>query len=1045
MQNELRNLQTSIAQRNEHNAKSQQNIADLTKQRDAIDALLNDPTAAPENKLVAEAWELELRSTLQRVESDVNLIRRQSEFYEAEQNADVLITSIEVWTLKTKTAQQLAEFYESKLSEQRQKETQQAVNAAQTEVERAPKLLKPFAEENARIAGLATEILKPAKAARKYLKAELIQLDQINKKFEATKNRVNAVGLTASVGAYLRNRKTEIPFGGWGSSLADERIGDIEEYQSLLFDLQEQDQTLLADSVVSEVLANAKTESPNTSSEELSDLKKATLALVKRRRELLSQAITNCTEYLDTLTNLRNTEIALSEETSNFHEYINERILWIRSNEVLFSSFDRDKPDKSDALIYNLTNWTSIVGKLAKDAMANVGVYVLTAIVFLALFGYRITLRKAIRENAATVSRGSNTDFMPTVRTLFFTIAISSMIPLVLFATGWRLVQIQSNSPFLTAFGNALINTGWFFLLTEFLRQICRECGLAESHFGWCSTTVAKLKSELAWFVPLGSLLTFVCSILYLVEINHETDFLERVVFLIALGTVTCLLYRVLHPEKGMLREQIASNPKSWWVQTKSIWFWGAVLIPVVLMAMVIVGYYYSAIQMVSRLFTTIVVVVGFEILRSLLTRYILLSRRKARIDQSRARMMAKAEGEADNVQAAELQRATDQEAFLAEASATIDQNVLRSQKLVSAAVVIAWVISVSFIWADVFPALRGLDKYVLWNSSVAVAAEYDSESGISSMSPAGRMMAESDTSDSNAEAPADSENASGSDEPRQEIVAVTLRHLMMAVFILGVSIFAVQNLPAFLDLMFLKHLAVEQSVRHAVKAITGYVILLVGVVAAGRAMYIGWSQIQWLATALTFGLAFGLQEIFANFIAGIILLLERPIRIGDVISVDDVTGTVSKIRIRATTITDLERKDYIVPNKEFITGRVLNWTLSDKVNRMTISVGVAYGSDVRRAQAILREICLSHPLVLDEPKAIITFEEFGDSTLNLAARVYLKDYESRWPALNEINLAIDDAFKAEGIEIAFPQQDLHIRTASPEFENSVRKTIARE
>ena len=127
---------------------------------------------------------------------------------------------------------------------------------------------------------------------------------------------------------------------------------------------------------------------------------------------------------------------------------------------------------------------------------------------------------------------------------------------------------------------------------------------------------------------------------------------------------------------------------------------------------------------------------------------------------------------------------------------------------------------------------------------------------------------------------------------------------------------------------------------------------MVVGVVMACATIGLRWSQIQWLATALTFGLAFGLQEIFANFVAGLIILFERPIRVGDVVTVADVTGVVSRMRICATTITDWDRRELIVPNKEFITGRLLNWTLSDKVNRIEIEVGIAYGSDTERCAA---------------------------------------------------------------------------------------------
>ena len=145
-----------------------------------------------------------------------------------------------------------------------------------------------------------------------------------------------------------------------------------------------------------------------------------------------------------------------------------------------------------------------------------------------------------------------------------------------------------------------------------------------------------------------------------------------------------------------------------------------------------------------------------------------------------------------------------------------------------------------------------------------------------------------------------------------------------------------------------MQRLPLDASIRYAITSLTSYGIVLLGLVIGCHCIGLRWSQIQWLATALTFGLAFGLQEIFANFVAGLIILFERPIRVGDVITVGDVTGVVSRIRIRATSITNWDRQEYVVPNKAFITGRLLNWTLSDKVNRIVINVGVAYGSDTQ-------------------------------------------------------------------------------------------------
>ena len=141
---------------------------------------------------------------------------------------------------------------------------------------------------------------------------------------------------------------------------------------------------------------------------------------------------------------------------------------------------------------------------------------------------------------------------------------------------------------------------------------------------------------------------------------------------------------------------------------------------------------------------------------------------------------------------------------------------------------------------------------------------------------------------------------------------------------------------------------------------------------AAFSTLGLQWSNIQWLVAALSVGLGFGLQEIVANFISGIILLFERPIRVGDVVTVGDVSGTVTRIRIRATTIRDFEQKELLIPNKELITGRLLNWTLSDAVTRVFLTVGVTYGSDVEKAMALILEAAVENPLVLQDPEPLM-------------------------------------------------------------------------
>ena len=162
-------------------------------------------------------------------------------------------------------------------------------------------------------------------------------------------------------------------------------------------------------------------------------------------------------------------------------------------------------------------------------------------------------------------------------------------------------------------------------------------------------------------------------------------------------------------------------------------------------------------------------------------------------------------------------------------------------------------------------------------------------------------------------------------------------------------------------------------------------------------------AKFGWIAAALSVGLGFGLQEVVANFVSGLILLFERPIRVGDIVTIGGVDGVVTRIRIRATTISNWDKKEFIVPNKEFITGTLMNWTLSSPMTRLVFPVGVAYGSDIQKVQELLLNIARKQPEVLKEPEPAAVFELFADSCLKFSLRCYLPRPEMRLEVTHRI------------------------------------------
>ena len=284
---------------------------------------------------------------------------------------------------------------------------------------------------------------------------------------------------------------------------------------------------------------------------------------------------------------------------------------------------------------------------------------------------------------------------------------------------------------------------------------------------------------------------------------------------------------------------------------------------------------------------------------------------------------------------------------------------------------------SLALIWNDLLPGLRMLDRVTLWST------------GTTTVNP------------------------------------VTLRDLLFALLSIAVTLYAVKSLPALIEMFFLQPLSV--GARYAISTMFRYAIAAFGFVFGLSFLSIPWSQLSWIVAAASVGLGFGLQEILANFVSGIILLLEQPIRVGDIVTVDGSTGVVSKMQIRATTVTNWDRQELVIPNKDLGTGKLLNWTLSNVINRVVINVGVAYGSDANQVRDILLGVVCSHPEVLEDPLPLVTFEQFGDSSLNFVIRCYLPTLEKRLSTIHELHAAIGDALKAADIEIPFPQRDIHM------------------
>ena len=221
----------------------------------------------------------------------------------------------------------------------------------------------------------------------------------------------------------------------------------------------------------------------------------------------------------------------------------------------------------------------------------------------------------------------------------------------------------------------------------------------------------------------------------------------------------------------------------------------------------------------------------------------------------------------------------------------------------------------------------------------------------------------------------------------------------------------------------------IDEGVQYALNRLLHYGIMALGAFLALDNLGISITALAGLGAILAVGIGFGLQNIAQNFVSGLILLLERPVKKGDFVEVGDTRGTVREIRARATVVTTLDNVDILVPNGQFITEPVINSTFGDRRVRIAVKVGVAYGSDTTLVRETLERVAAEHVGVLKEPHPLVRFDDFGESSLDFTLLVWLSTPRTEPIVASDLRFAIDRAFREAGIEIPFPQRDLHIRS----------------
>lgn len=260
--------------------------------------------------------------------------------------------------------------------------------------------------------------------------------------------------------------------------------------------------------------------------------------------------------------------------------------------------------------------------------------------------------------------------------------------------------------------------------------------------------------------------------------------------------------------------------------------------------------------------------------------------------------------------------------------------------------------------------------------------------------------------------------------------VSISLLDVVMFFLVLAASSIIAKVIRFVLIEEVFPRTTLDPGIAQAGSRLTYISVIFLGMLFAFGAAGLEPSKLTMLTGAFGVGLGFGLQNVVSNFVSGIILSLERPVRIGDVVEIGELFGQVSAIGFRSSTVRTWDGADVIVPNSDFISKSVVNWSLTDPLRRTEIQIGIAYGTDPNRVLAILSDIVHGHPGVLQSPEALITFDQFGENSLNFTVRFWSK-IDDRVKIRSELNILINDALNKAGISIPFPQRDVNLKLDS--------------
>ncbi len=953
------------------------NIADAKARLKSVNEELQSQLPAGDPALVTESRRWLLRAEQLKLNAEIKVYEQQSNGHEI--LVSLLTAESDLATREIAGREALMKAWQAQAAERLQQEAAKVREEAEEAKDKTPEsaaAVKTQYDINIELSTELEEVTRQVTAVTKNLESVTNHLQEIEDDFVLATERVKTLVLTEAIGLALRRQRQLLPSADKYRQSSAERKLKMSEIRENQYRLDRQRRELSdIESETGKIIDSLVYLTPDKAEALRSDVRN----LLTDRRQLLEKLQTGYNRYFKNLQNIEFAEQQLVAKAEAYADFLDTHLVWIRSSRIINYSDFRNSAKVLNVLV-DPTRWRLTLSDALDSFRTNSGLWVLGLLISTALLLGGRWARREMSRTAARVNQQQKDSFALTLWVLTVTVYLAVGFPFLMFFVARQLLQLPAPHDFTHLIATGLMSAAGSLAAIRFFYHLCRRDGLAHVHFKWNEPVRRSLLRNLRWATPVVVLTGFLVSAMATVNEIEFGDSMAELALMVQVIAISAFLGRILRFSGGVVTTLLKNHPTGWLARLRFVWWPVAVGAPLFLAVLAALGYFLSALELRDLISATLGMVIFLIVLNSLALRSLFLASRRFAMREARRKHAE------SKVSVTDEKGPTTAHPELEIGLAEIDE---QTRSLLRTVMFILVAIGLWTIWEPIFPAFGILQDVQLWSYSGVV-------DGVTTAIP------------------------------------TSLANLAMSIVVVVITIIASRNLPGLLEITLLNLLPMDAGARYAFTTVCRYAITAIGFILAFNTIGFRWSSVQWLVAALGVGLGFGLQEIVANFVCGLIVLFERPFQLGHTVTIGEVSGLVTRIRIRATTILDWDNRELIVPNKEFITGRLINWSLSDPISRSIIKVGIAYGSDTELAEKLLLKVLKENPLVLKDPKPSAYFLGFGDNSLNFELRLYINNIDNRLPVQHELHKAINREFRKAGIVISFPQHDVHFDADRP-------------